>query len=77
LRFNYSLLAKLTAKLQLQLRAYVVGCEAYSNDIDLAEWEIGTLALTGESQAPDFGSLWGNLKNKAKLDAFGSTVYES
>jgi hypothetical protein len=77
LRFNYSLLAKLTAKLQLQLRAYALGCEAYANDIDLAEWEIGSLGLTGESQSPDFAGLWGNLKNKAKLDAFGSTVYES
>lgn len=76
LRFNYSMLAKLAAKLQLAINGYAAGINVYSNDIDLAEWEIGTLELSGESQSPDFGGLWGNLKNKAKVTAFGSTVYE-
>ncbi len=76
LRFNYSMMAKLAAKLQLAINAYALGINVYSEDIDLAEWEIGTLELSGESQAPDLAGLWGNLKNKAKVTAFGSTVYE-
>jgi hypothetical protein len=76
LRFNYNLFAKLVTKLQLELSAKALGCEVYGKSIDLAEWEIGTLELSGAAEAPDFGSLWGNLKNKAKVTAFGSTVYE-
>jgi hypothetical protein len=68
LKFNYNLNAKLIAAVYAKLEYEILwGLAGGSKTIDLASWELGSLDLSGESQAADFSGLWANLKNKAKL----------
>jgi hypothetical protein len=76
LRFNYNMMADLAARLQLELSADILGREVYSKAINLAQWQIGRVALSGAAEAPDFGSLWGNLRNRANVTALGRTVFQ-
>lgn len=79
LKFMYDLKAMLAAKVYAKLEWEALwGVFGGEKVVDLAEWELGRLDLSGQSEASDFSGLWANLKNKAKLTSpLVGTLYES
>jgi len=78
LRFNYNMSAALKARLDLlfKLEACFGLFTVYENEYNIGEWDIASLELSGSSEAPNVSGLWANLQNHAKVNAFGTTVFE-
>ena len=68
LQFNYNLNANLITRLFASLDAKAIfGLVEAHKEIDLKQWEMGSLQLTGKSQADSFKGLLSNLENHIKL----------